>query len=108
MSLAVLKVFIFAVAFTTVVGLPAENKSQNEQTPKPRGYSLPNQRSGRFLKDWMKANKEGNPEEQGEYFEGDIVVPETEARNGVISTSAMWKDAKVPYEIVGAFSKYHR
>lgn len=70
----------------------------------PEIYNSPNKLAGSILKDWTKSNKKGNPEEQGTYFEGDIMI-DVEARNGVILTAQKWKGGKIPYEIRGSFSE---
>lgn len=46
----------------------------------------------------------GNPEEQGPYLEGDLLIPSS-ARNGMKSESLRWKNGEVPFEIHGAFSE---
>lgn len=78
--------------------------SLNLQRLGPRVYNQPNKRTGKNLKEWVSSKQKGNPEEQGNYFEGDIIV-DTEGRNGVILTAQKWPGAKIPYEIVGSFSK---
>lgn len=64
----------------------------------------PSDIGGRMLETWLRDGKIGNPEEQGPYFEGDIVqMPE--GRNGVTSPTLLWKNGLIPYEIQGSFSK---
>lgn len=46
-----------------------------------------------------------NPEEMGDYLEGDMVVPADFGRNGLIAQSSHWPDGIVPFEISGYFSK---
>lgn len=67
-------------------------------------FILPNQRTGKNLKEWAKANKKGNPEEQGNYFEGDIMI-DVEGRNGVKLSAQKWPSGKIPYEVIGSFSE---
>lgn len=64
----------------------------------------PNEISGRMLESWHHDGMVGNAEEQGNYFEGDIILP-PEGRNGVVEAAQKWKNAIVPYEITGSFSK---
>ncbi|CAB0044313.1 unnamed protein product [Trichogramma brassicae] len=49
-------------------------------------------------------NTDANPEELGDYVEGDILYPPTMARNGLKSLSARWPDAVVPYAISARFT----
>lgn len=46
-----------------------------------------------------------NPEEMGDYAEGDILIP-TLARNGVKEETLKWQNGHVPYEIDSSFSKF--
>lgn len=46
-----------------------------------------------------------NPEEMGDYAEGDILIP-TLARNGVKEETLKWKNGHVPYEVDSSFSKF--
>jgi hypothetical protein len=64
----------------------------------------PNEIAGRSLEAWVQDGMVGNPEEQGPYLEGDIMLPES--RNGVTSPSQLWENGIVPYELAGSFSKY--
>lgn len=47
-----------------------------------------------------------NPEEQGPYIEGDILVPlpDNSTRNGMKTESLRWRSGVVPFEIRGSFS----
>lgn len=45
-----------------------------------------------------------NPEEMGEYAEGDILMPQL-ARNGVREESQRWPNGHIPYMIEGHFSE---
>jgi len=59
----------------------------------------------------MELNKKShNPEERGNYFEGDIVLPDwnprsngINMRNGVLDLNRRWPGGVVPYEINGTF-----
>ena len=46
-----------------------------------------------------------NPEELGEYVEGDILFPSVMNRNGLKASSARWPDGVIPYMISPFFSK---
>lgn len=48
-----------------------------------------------------------NPEELGEYAQGDLLIPATdsEARNGLRAASSHWPKGIIPYEINPYFSK---
>lgn len=87
--------------FVSVASLPTDTRSQLDPAYDP---SIPNVRAGKQLEEWSILNKEGNPEEQGGYFEGDIIV-DVEGRNGIISDESLWKDGKIPYVVKGSFSK---
>ncbi|KAH8409659.1 hypothetical protein KR222_001294, partial [Zaprionus bogoriensis] len=51
---------------------------------------------------------EANPEEMGDYFQGDIVLsPRITMRNGMPYPSARWPNATVPYELLGEFTEKH-
>ncbi|XP_054263888.1 zinc metalloproteinase nas-14-like [Macrosteles quadrilineatus] len=49
-----------------------------------------------------------NPEELGEYAQGDILFPPTAARNGLKAASTHWEKGIVPYEIGPGFSGQDR
>lgn len=67
-------------------------------------YNTPDQLAGRNLKEWVESKKMGNPEEQGTYFEGDIMI-DVEARNGVVLSTQKWPNGLIPYVIKGNFSE---
>lgn len=46
-----------------------------------------------------------NPEELGEYIEGDMLFPNDIARNGLKAEWTRWPNAEIPFEIKGIFSK---
>ncbi|CAG9772163.1 unnamed protein product [Ceutorhynchus assimilis] len=66
-----------------------------------RIFRKPSLETGRLLENWDHTS-EMNPEEMGEYAEGDIVFPKT-ARNGLVTESARWPNGEVPYQIDGFF-----
>uniref|UniRef100_A0A1B0CBX3 Metalloendopeptidase n=1 Tax=Lutzomyia longipalpis TaxID=7200 RepID=A0A1B0CBX3_LUTLO len=70
----------------------------------PMLYGNPSSVNGRRLEKWSTSNETGNPEEQGAYIEGDILIPSTHVRNGLRSQSSYWPSGIVPIEVVGPFS----
>lgn len=68
-------------------------------------FGLPTSKSGEMLKEWKPSNN-NNPEEFGEYLEGDILMPVNQsdkARNGMMAQSYRWPNAVIPYEFRGTF-----
>lgn len=66
----------------------------------------PNPEVGVALDEFDPATDERNPEELGTYMDGDILLPATsDIRNGLISLSARWANATVPYIVSGNYSK---
>lgn len=55
--------------------------------------------------DGKSFSKNGNPEEEGPYLEGDLLIP-TSDKNGVTAQSLRWKNGVIPYMIRGSFSEY--
>lgn len=47
-----------------------------------------------------------NPEEVGDYAEGDILMPPQQGRNGVREEVLRWPQGHIPYVIEGYFSMY--
>lgn len=67
-------------------------------------YGKPDPRSGIDVEKWTENNNAtGNPEELGNYFEGDILFPVSSARNGIVGQSYRWPNGIIPFEIVGGF-----
>lgn len=64
----------------------------------------PSKFAGRVLIKWSETEHYGNPEEQGPYFEGDIIVPN--GRAFFTRQARKWDDGIIPYEISGSFSKF--
>lgn len=60
--------------------------------------------TGEAVASWSESSLV-NPEELGEYFEGDILMPPVILRNGLINLSSRWTDAIVPYDFEGSFCK---
>lgn len=107
----VLKLPLVALAFSLAAGSPTDISSRPsfaEDIYEVEDHIKPNQRSGKSLKAWSEAKGKGNPEEQGSYYEGDILLDVRQAglaRNGILDEHAKWTNKIVPYEIKGTFSK---
>lgn len=67
-----------------------------------RIYGEPIINSGRTFNE-----SEGNPEEQGPYLEGDLLIP-TSFKNGMKAESTRWNKGEIPFEIRGAYSELHK
>ncbi|XP_067014870.2 zinc metalloproteinase nas-7 [Anabrus simplex] len=65
-------------------------------------FDDPNEETGDKVAQW-NASSVVNPEELGEYAEGDILFPM--ARNGLAAESTRWPDGKVYYQISPSFSQ---
>lgn len=70
-------------------------------------YGVPSYETGDKLAagNWKNIT---NPEEVGNYLEGDILVPvrSHRARNGLINIFYRWPKGVIPYEIRGNFCEY--
>lgn len=53
---------------------------------------------------WENTNGKGNAEEQGSFFEGDIVL-HSESRNGVRPPVLRWKKGLIPYKLSNSLCK---
>lgn len=69
-------------------------------------YNSHDEAAGKMLTKWLELKGRGNAEEQGTYFEGDIVI-DARGRNGVIAIAEKWNNGKIPYEVRGSFSKWN-
>lgn len=69
-------------------------------------FGVPSNNTGNRVAHYDPTRDQLNPEEMGEYLEGDILMPPDFARNGLIASSSHWPGAVVPFEITGYFSKY--
>lgn len=49
-----------------------------------------------------------NPEEVGDYAQGDILMPPQQGRNGVREEVLRWPQGHIPYRIDGYFSTYYK
>ncbi|XP_050434322.1 uncharacterized protein LOC126841740 [Adelges cooleyi] len=70
-------------------------------------FGTPDKKSGEKVSTW-KEGSAYNPEELGEYAEGDILHPIGEGRNGLKATSSRWPKGIIPYEISPYFSSSDR
>lgn len=68
---------------------------------------VPDQETGVKVAQWTKESKV-NPEELGNYLEGDIMVSASTILNGAKNKALRWPNGVIPYVIQGNFSKYHR
>lgn len=59
-------------------------------------YGDPNDAVGRMVDEWS-SDSIMNPEELGSYFQGDILIPTEEGRNGIVRESTRWPNGVVPY-----------
>ena len=94
-----LLILILIVAYSCVDSYPLDNPDfiwSNEAIE-------PSQIAGRMLMKWSETEHEENPEEQGPYFEGDIIFPN--ARASLSRPAKKWRKGIIPYEITGSFSK---
>ncbi|XP_048482543.1 protein SpAN [Plutella xylostella] len=73
----------------------------------PEAFREPDEKSGEALSNWTTTS-EVNPEETGEYLEGDILMPRGSLRNGMRDQSYRWQDGIVPYVIEGYYSTEQR
>lgn len=109
------KLFLNLVFCSVVFCLPLENffddPIDNEITKEEKGTDLsylgelvfgrPRNTTGEKLATW-NVESEVNPEEVGEYVEGDILFL-NDKRNGLVAEAAHWEDGEIPYEIEGIF-----
>lgn len=67
-----------------------------------RIFGNPSIETGKRLQQWDPVTSNLNPEELGEYAEGDILFPR-DSRNGLIGETFRWRDGVIPYEIGGYY-----
>ncbi|XP_018571917.1 zinc metalloproteinase nas-1 [Anoplophora glabripennis] len=92
-----------------VLGFPLNDDANSLEEPVvdlsylgDRVFLKPDPETGKKLETWNVTSQE-NPEELGEYAEGDIVFPK-KSKNGMVATSFRWPGGVVPYEIGGYYS----
>lgn len=68
-------------------------------------YRSPDNNSGLKVAQWHE-DMDVNPEELGNYVEGDILFPSLFGRNGLKLETARWPDGVIPFMISPYFSEY--
>lgn len=68
-------------------------------------YVQPNLWSGERVAEYNPKKDLENPEEMGNYAEGDMVMPEVHGRSVIAWQSSRWPGSIIPYEISGNFGK---
>nr|XP_022905936.1 zinc metalloproteinase nas-15-like [Onthophagus taurus] len=87
----------------TLLLLAGNSNARNLNLNKFADYvQYPSESTGELVSEWNEEMKI-NPEEMGEYFEGDIIYPG--ARNGLLDETLRWKEGIVPYVIAGPYDK---
>ena len=66
---------------------------------------IPDNETGVKVSQWT-VNMNINPEELGNYLEGDIMIAKSLTRNGVKDENLRWSNGVIPYVIMGNFGKY--
>lgn len=96
--------FVVSLALHSAFGYPLDSDGDIIDISDLGGriFGTPDERSGVNAAKWEE-NRTGNPEELGNYFEGDILFPESKSRNGIVGQSYRWANGVVPFEIVGGF-----
>lgn len=115
---------VACVALALPVNLRADEEEENEVDNSGGGddsdlynglvhlgaaiFGTPNKKSGEAVSAW-KETSPLNPEEMGEYAEGDILHPINGAasRNGLKATSSRWPKGVIPYEINPYFCEWY-
>lgn len=70
-------------------------------------FMEPSNRTGDLVATYDPDTNNMNPEELGEYLEGDMLMPSSMGRNGLIATTSHWPGGIIPFEISGYFGMYH-
>lgn len=70
-------------------------------------YKQPDKKTGEAVSKWTPSSKL-NPEELGNYAEGDILFPPQIGRNGLRAGTARWPNGRVPYVFGGNFNPQDR
>lgn len=70
-------------------------------------FGKPDNGSGERLANYNPSTDLQNPEELGNYLEGDILMPTTHlGRNGLSASTSRWPNGVVPFVIQGSFGIY--
>ncbi|CAH1728175.1 unnamed protein product [Chironomus riparius] len=70
-------------------------------------FGDPDESVGRMVDEWTPESGT-NAEELGNYFEGDILIPFSEARNGLVKESSRWRNNIIPYVFHSSVSSQDR
>lgn len=70
-------------------------------------FGDPDESVGRMVDEWTPESGT-NAEELGNYFEGDILIPNSEARNGLVKESSRWPNNVIPYVFHSSVSSNDR
>lgn len=103
-------VFIFIICYLIYrVECDFSSEGSDDDLIDLSGYDLrfgqPDMKTGDVVKQWQPSDNT-NPEELGNYMEGDILFPRnrsTNSRNGLVGQSYRWSNGVIPYEIQGNF-----
>ena len=97
--LAEFMILIFFITHSHVHSYPSEKNllQQSNFAMEPSIFA------GRMLTKWSETEHLGNPEEQGPYFEGDIIT--SNGRASFNRPARKWNNGIIPYEISESFSK---
>lgn len=71
-------------------------------------FGVPSNKTGQLVDSYDPTTNGQNPEELGEYLEGDMLMPPSFGRNGLIAQSSHWAGGIVPFEISGYFGMHFR
>lgn len=69
----------------------------------PKIFGEPNVETGLLVAQYNPNVDNVNPEELGNYAEGDMLMPHGLGRNGLLAQSSRWAGGIVPFEIRGNF-----
>lgn len=72
----------------------------------PNIFGEPNTETGKLVAQYNPETDNINPEELGNYAEGDMRMPHGFGRNGLVAQASRWPGGIVPYEIRGNFGKF--
>ena len=89
------------VLTTFVSAVPISNVEDTLQM----ALTIPDNETGVKVSQWA-VNMNINPEELGNYLEGDIMIAKSFTRNGAKDESLRWSNGVIPYVIMGNFGKY--
>ena len=95
-------VFFLALSFSSVLCRPADEVAFSEGDGRSK-YGRPSEESGKLVEEWSQ-HSGVNPEELGEYMEGDILHV-VNSKNGLLNESARWEGGVVPYVIKGPYNQ---